>query len=87
NRSGNRFGNSPGSSGFTLVEVLVAVLIFGLLASISYGALQSLVAASARQNQRSIDLAEVQRAVAALDSDLRQLVSRAGREPDGKMSP
>ncbi|MDT8410283.1 MAG: type II secretion system minor pseudopilin GspJ [Wenzhouxiangellaceae bacterium] len=74
-------------SGFTLIEVLAAVLVFGLLAAISYGSLTTLATASADYRDRSTQFAEIQRSVAFLDNDLRQLVSRAARQPDGSMSP
>lgn len=74
-------------SGFTLVELLVAVLVFGLLAAAAYGGLNALSAAAAAQRERSAALAELQRAVATLDSDLRQLVVRQGRDRQRKLLP
>ncbi|HKL54164.1 MAG TPA: type II secretion system minor pseudopilin GspJ [Wenzhouxiangellaceae bacterium] len=78
---------SKHSSGFTLVELLVAVLVFGLLAASAYGGLTALSAAVGAQRDRSLALAGLQRAVATLDSDLRQLVSRRGRDRDGRLLP
>lgn len=75
------------ASGFTLVELLVAVLVFGLLAAAAYGGLNALSAAAAAQRERSLAFAELQRAVATLDSDLRQLVSRRGRDRRGRLLP
>ncbi len=74
-------------AGFTLVELLVAVLVFGLLAATAYGGLDALTAAAAAQRERADRLAEVQRAVAALDTDLRQLASRLGRDGRGRTLP
>lgn len=75
------------SPGFTLVELLVAVLVFGLLAASAYGGLNALSAAVGAQRDRSLAFAGLQRAVATLDSDLRQLVSRRGRDRDGRLLP
>lgn len=75
------------AGGFTLVELLVAVLAFGLLASAAYTGLNRLSASAAQLDARAADLAALQRAVAAIDQDLRQLVSRAARGPDGSLRP
>lgn len=74
-------------AGFTLVELLVAVLVFGLLAASAYGGLNALSSAVAAQRDRSLAFAGLQRAVATLDGDLRQLVSRRGRDRDGRLLP
>lgn len=75
------------ASGFTLVELLVAVLVFGLLAATAYGGLNALSIAIDAQRERSAAFADLQRAVATLDSDLRQLVSRRGRDRQGRLLP
>jgi len=75
------------ATGFTLVELLVAVLVFGLLAASAYGGLNALSAAAGAQRERSSEFAELQRAVATLDSDLRQLVARRGRDRAGGLLP
>lgn len=74
-------------SGFTLVELLVAVLVFGLLAATAYGGLDALSAAAGAQRERSAEFADLQRAVATLDGDLRQLVARRGRDREGRPLP
>jgi len=75
------------NTGFTLVELLVAVLVFGLLAAAAYGGLNALSAAAGAHRERSAALAELQRAVATLDGDLRQLVARQGRDRQGELLP
>jgi len=75
------------AAGFTLIEVLVAVLAFGLLASIAYSSLDQLSAAGTVTRERAEAFAELQRAVATLDSDLRQIVGRLGRDRDGRLMP
>lgn len=73
--------------GFTLVELLVAVLVFGLLAAAAYAGLNGLARSADSLQQRAGDLAELQRAVAGLDQDLRQLVSRAAPAADRRTRP
>lgn len=73
--------------GFTLVELLVAVLVFGLLAAAAYAGLNGLSRSAGTLGQRADQLAELQRAVAGLDQDLRQLVSRAAAGTDGGIRP
>ena len=77
----------PSPSGFTLVEVLVAVLVFGLVAAITYGGLNALTSTSGEHQARADDFAALQRAVAALDRDLRQLTSRPVRQAGNAISP
>jgi len=75
------------SSGFTLVEVLVSLLVFSLLAATAYASLNALTRVADDYRARSEDLAGLQRAVATLDADLRQLTSRLGRDREGRVLP
>ncbi|HLS06133.1 MAG TPA: type II secretion system minor pseudopilin GspJ [Wenzhouxiangella sp.] len=79
--------NSQKSGGFTLVEVLIAVTVFSILAASAYVALDTLSRAADRHRQRSESFAALQLAVARLDSDLRQLVTRAVATPGGRAEP
>ncbi len=74
-------------SGFTLVEVLVALLVFALLAALVYASLDRLSFAALGLRERAAQFAELQRAVATLDGDLRQLTSRLGRDSQGRLVP
>lgn len=75
------------AQGFTLIEVLVSVLVFAILAASAYVALDGLSAAAGHHQQRSERFADIQRAVSRLDADLRQLASRPVRGPDGTLEP
>ncbi|NKI35670.1 type II secretion system minor pseudopilin GspJ [Wenzhouxiangella sp. XN79A] len=75
------------ANGFTLIEVLVAVLAFGLLAAATYTGLSRMAEGAGQLDGRAERLAGLQRAVATLDQDLRQLVSRAAPGPDGRTRP
>ena len=80
----NRFA---GIQGYTLVEVLVAVLVFSVLAASAYGALDGLSRAAIDQREHAGALAELQLTMARLDADLRQLTHRATRNPLGQLEP
>lgn len=76
-------GSAASAAGFTLVEMLVALLIFGLLSAAGVG-----VMAYATDNQgviqaRMARLGEFQRARGLLKADLSQAAIRRVRERDG----
>ncbi|GAB4174829.1 MAG: GspJ family T2SS minor pseudopilin variant XcpW [Wenzhouxiangellaceae bacterium] len=73
--------------GFTLIEVLIAIMVFALLASIAYASLDTLSRTAQVLRTRGTEFAELQRAVAAMDADLRQLVTRMGRDRQGRTLP
>lgn len=77
----------PGARGFTLVEVLIAVSVFAILAGSVYVALSALTDAAYVQRERSDELAELQLSLARLEADLRQLASRPIRTDDGGLQP
>lgn len=76
-----------GARGFTLIEVLIAVTVFAVLATAVYVSLNTLSDAALTQAQRSAELADLQRGLARLDADLRQLASRPVRAADGELAP
>lgn len=73
--------------GYTLVEVLLAVSIFAILAGSTYVALDGLSRASLEHRDRAEDFAQLQLALSRMEADLRQLVSRPVRGPDGRGRP
>lgn len=75
------------ASGFTLLEVLVSVAIFALLAVGAYAVLNQAQQAQAQLDGRAERLAEVQRAINALQQDLEQLALRPTRDEFGDSSP
>lgn len=72
--------------GFTLLEMLLAVLVFSLMASAAYGVLNSMVAAAAAQDAAAGRLREVQLAVLRLERELHQTLS-AGMFSDRDFRP
>jgi len=70
-------------TGFTLLELLVAVTIFGIMTTLAYGGLTG-VSKSRVASEAALDrLAEVQRAVALMQADLEQLRPRPARDEYG----
>lgn len=76
-----------GSRGFTLVELMVALFIFGLLAASGVALLSFSVRAQAATSVRFDRLAALQRVNALLTADLIQTVPRPVRDRDGVMLP
>jgi general secretion pathway protein J len=70
----------PGSRrGFTLIEVLVALAVFGVMSILAYAALGSTLSNADYLTQRMDELQSIQRAVRYLSTDLTQLAPRPVR--------
>lgn len=70
--------------GFTLVEMMVALLIFGLVSAAGVAVLSFSVDNQQVVRARSHRLAEIQRARSALKADLAQAATRRTRGEDGR---
>ncbi len=70
--------------GMTLIEVLVAMAIFAILAAIAYGALNRSIASAEILGDRMTRLQSVQRAVLQLEQDFMQLAPRPVRQEFGE---
>ena len=79
--------NGKDDRGFTLIELMIALLIFGLLASAGVMLLSGSVSAQGAVKQRLEDMALVQRASAAISADLAQAVPRISRNDEGLSVP
>jgi general secretion pathway protein J len=75
------------ASGFSLLEVLVAVAIFAVLSALAYGALDAVVRARAQAQESAQALAALQAAVGAFERDLREAVPRPVRGASGERLP
>lgn len=73
--------------GFTLIELLVALMIFAMLAGAGVLLLGNSVSAQAQIKVRLDDMASVQRASGALAGDLGQAVPRITRTEAGTLAP
>ena len=69
--------------GFTLLEVLIAIAIFALLAMATYRMLDSVLQTDRGQRQQEQRLRELTRAMAAFERDLLQVRARPIRDPLG----
>jgi general secretion pathway protein J len=73
--------------GFTLVEMLVALSIFALIASIGVGLLRASVDTQGAVQDRLGAMGAVNRLRAVMANDLAQAALRPGRGPDGSTVP
>ncbi len=73
--------------GFTLVEVMVALLIFGMLAGAGVAMLSFAIRAQAATGARLDDVAALNRLASAMSADLAQATARATRDESGVTRP
>lgn len=73
--------------GFTLVELLVALVIFGMISAAAVALLSFSVNAQATVDSRQEALGDLRRAGALLSSDLGQAVPRLTRDRAGAQQP
>ncbi len=78
--------SSP-ANGFTLVEVMVALMIFGMIASAGVAILAFSVRAQAATTARLDDVGALARQSSLLAADLAQAVNRPARDDRGTLLP
>lgn len=69
--------------GFTLLELLVAVGVFAIVAAVAWGGLESIARARRVIDDRSASLARLQRAINRFDSDFSAALPRTIRDDRG----
>jgi general secretion pathway protein J len=69
--------------GFTLLELLVALSIFGLLAAMSYSGLQAVLEQQSHTEQAAYRLGELQKVYLVMQRDIEQIVPRTVRDEFG----
>ena len=70
-------------NGFTLVELLIAILIFGILSMLAYGGLDSVMQSRDRTESELNRLRQVQITFSQLQRDIEQLTARDGHDALG----
>jgi general secretion pathway protein J len=74
-------------NGFTLIELLVALMIFAMLSMAGVALLRGSVSAQAAVREHLDRLADVQVAMATIESDLAQATVRISRTQGGMLAP
>lgn len=75
------------AAGFTLLELLVSLAIFAVLATIAYSALNSVLTARKVVEAKGERLAELQTALMVMERDVEQAVPRPVRDELGDSEP
>ena len=79
--------NTRSSRGFTLLELLVAVAIFAVVAALAWGGLDAIVRARRVLDGEAANLARLQRALGRFDRDFSAAVPRPIRNERGQLVP
>ncbi|MEJ2572532.1 MAG: type II secretion system minor pseudopilin GspJ [Gammaproteobacteria bacterium] len=75
------------SKGFTLLELLVSLAIFAILATMAYTALNTVMNARKEVEKRAARLTELQTAFMAMERDIEEAVARPVRDDLGDEQP
>jgi general secretion pathway protein J len=73
--------------GFTLLELLIASIIFAIMAVMAYGGLDNVIKNSESSQQALDRLKQVQQSVMVLNRDLSQIIPRPIRDEYGNQRP
>lgn len=73
--------------GFTLLELLIASIIFAIMAVMAYGGLDNVLNNSKASQQALQRLKEIQQSVSVLNRDFTQIVKRPVRDEYGNPQP
>ncbi|OAI11688.1 type II secretion system protein GspJ [Methylomonas lenta] len=75
------------SRGFSLLEILIAMAIFAIMASMAYAGLRGVLQARELTEKHSETIAQLQQLMYLLNEDLSQAVSRSVRDELGSDEP
>ncbi len=78
-----RCGTRPRGGGFTLLELLVAVAIFAIVAAAAYGGLSVVLSSDAKLDEHSHALSKLQLSLQLIQRDLLQASPRSARDQYG----
>jgi general secretion pathway protein J len=73
--------------GFTLLELLIASIIFAIMAIMAYGGLDNVMNNSRSSEQALSRLQQLQQSISIISRDFSQLVPRAVRDEYGNIQP
>ena len=76
-------GRANSQQGFTLLELLIASIIFAIMALMAYGGLDNVIRNSQSSKQALKRLQEIQQTVSVLNRDLTQIIRRDIRDEYG----
>jgi len=74
-------------SGFTLLELLIASIIFAIMAIMAYGGLSNVIDNSKASEQALKRLRQIQQSVSVLNRDFSQIIQRGIRDEYGNVQP
>jgi len=74
-------------AGFTLLEVLMAIAIFALVATAAFSMLQQTLKSGEHFDLKASQLAELQRTHRLLQQDIKQVIARPVRDQFGELLP
>jgi len=75
------------NTGFTLLELLVAMVIFSFMAIMAYGALANIFNSNERISQQEQNLKSLKRSMMIIERDIRQIVLRPSRQGYDQSAP
>jgi general secretion pathway protein J len=78
---------STSDCGFTLLELLIAVIIFSLIAAMAYSGLNNVLNARSKTEARVQQLYQLQMALTLMERDVEQTVDRPVRDQYGDEKP
>jgi general secretion pathway protein J len=73
--------------GFTLVEVLIAIAIFGILAAVSYRALTAVLETRERVEKENRKWRTIAYAITRIEEDIGAVINRQVRDANGNLRP
>jgi general secretion pathway protein J len=75
------------NSGFTLLELVVAMAVFAIMAAIAYSGLNNVLLARERTDEHADQLHQLQVAMIRMQRDIEQIVDRGVRDEYGELRP
>lgn len=75
------------AGGFTLLELLIAMSVFAIMATMAYGGLKSVIDTQQTTAARAVQIRQLQQALHLLNEDLQQALPRGVRDEQGDGEP